>query len=155
LAAFRYWAAAHEDGPLPRPLRPPSVSLTVMRTPSPGSKRPFEAGRARLPVRPVPTDPMVVMRDLAFSVRCPPSSLVSVVGLSGDEGHALDEALQGEHVARNELRDRQADDIGHGGEIGDHAPHLRTRQPAGDLPQSERGLIAVDGVDIEMDGDLR
>jgi hypothetical protein len=56
-------------------------------------------------------------------------------------------------LARDELSDRHPNDIGAGGDIVDDAPHLRRGQPSllGAEPQHE--LVAVDGVDVEVDSD--
>jgi hypothetical protein len=53
----------------------------------------------------------------------------------------------------DELGHRDPDDVGCGVEVGDDAPHLRCGQPARLRAEPEHDLVAVDGVDIEMDGD--
>ena len=56
-------------------------------------------------------------------------------------------------MAGDELGHRDPHDVGHGVEVLDNAPHLRCGQPARLRAQPEHELVAVDGVDIEMDGD--
>ena len=53
----------------------------------------------------------------------------------------------------DELGHRDPDHVGDGVDVLDDAPHLRCGQPARLGAQPEHELVAVDGVDVEMDGD--
>lgn len=50
-----------------------------------------------------------------------------------------------------ELGDGQREDVGCCRDVGDDAPHLRAGQPFGDGAETEDNLVAVDGVDVEVD----
>jgi hypothetical protein len=50
-----------------------------------------------------------------------------------------------------ELGDSQREDVGCCRDVGDDAPHLRAGQPFGDGAETEDNLVAVDGVDVEVD----
>jgi len=56
-------------------------------------------------------------------------------------------------LAGDELGHRDPDDLGHGVDVADNAPHLGAGQPARLSAEPEHDLVAVDGVDVEMDGD--
>jgi hypothetical protein len=56
-------------------------------------------------------------------------------------------------LAGEELGDRDPDDLGHGVNVLDNAPHLRGGQSTRLGAQPQHELVAVDGVDVEMDGD--
>jgi hypothetical protein len=51
-----------------------------------------------------------------------------------------------------ELGDGQGDDVGRCGDVGDDAAHLRAGQAVRDGAEAEDDLVAVDGVDVEVDG---
>jgi hypothetical protein len=61
--------------------------------------------------------------------------------------------LEVHDLAGDELGDDDPDDIGCGVDVVDNAPHLRCGQPARLRAQPEYELVAVDGVDVEVDGD--
>ena len=56
-------------------------------------------------------------------------------------------------LAGDELGHGEPDDVGDGVEVVDDAPHLGCGQPVRFSAEPEHELIAVDGVDVEMDGD--
>jgi hypothetical protein len=58
-------------------------------------------------------------------------------------------------LAGDELGDGQADHVGACGHVGDDAPHLVAAQAVRDRAEPEDDLMAVDGVDVEVDRDPR
>jgi hypothetical protein len=52
----------------------------------------------------------------------------------------------------DELGHRDPDHVGDGVDVLDDAPHLRCGQPARLGAQPKHDLVAVDGIDVEMDG---
>ena len=58
-------------------------------------------------------------------------------------------------LSREEPCDRELDYIGSGVHVGDHAADLSTGQAVGDSAQPEHDLVAVDGVDVEVDRHAR
>ncbi len=76
-------------------------------------------------------------------------------GRAGDQREAVQDLLQVHDLPGKELRDREPDDIGRRIDVGDDATRLRAGQAArlGAEPQQE--LVAVDGVDVEVDRDFR
>jgi len=73
------------------------------------------------------------------------------VGRRAKQGKGGQELLQVHDLAGDDLGDREPDDLGHGVEAVDDAPHLGGGRPARLGAQPEHELVAVDGVDVEMD----
>jgi hypothetical protein len=57
------------------------------------------------------------------------------------------------HLSRDELSDREPDDVYGPVNLADDAPHLGAGEPVGFGAETEHDLIAVDRVDVEVDGD--
>ena len=57
------------------------------------------------------------------------------------------------HLSRDELRDREPDDVHGPVDIGDDAPHLGAREPVRFHAETEHDLVAVNRVDVEVDDD--
>jgi hypothetical protein len=75
----------------------------------------------------------------------------SVGGGAFDERKALDDLLQVHHLPGNELSNREPDDIGGLVDVDDDASYLGTCQAGGLGAEAQHDLVAVDGVDIEVD----
>jgi hypothetical protein len=72
-------------------------------------------------------------------------------GVTFNERKTLEDLLQVHDLSRNELRDGKSDDIDGLVDISDDASHLCTGQAAGFGAEAEHNLVAVDGVDVEVD----
>jgi hypothetical protein len=57
------------------------------------------------------------------------------------------------HLPRDELGDREPDDIDGLVDVGDDTSHLCAGEAARFGAQAEHDLVAVDGVDVKVDGD--
>jgi hypothetical protein len=68
-----------------------------------------------------------------------------------NEGEALEDLLQVHHLSGDELGDREPDDIDGLVDVSDDAPRLCTGQPVRFGAKTQHDLVAVDGVDIEVD----
>jgi hypothetical protein len=63
--------------------------------------------------------------------------------------------LEPHHLPRDELRDSQSDDLHGSVNIGNDASHLLACQSVRFGSEAKHYLVAIDGVDIEMDIDSR
>jgi len=80
--------------------------------------------------------------------------LVGVIlglGRTRDQREAVQELLQVHHLPGDELGDREPGGV----EVGDDAPRLRAGQAVRFGTQAEHDLVAVDRVDVEVDGGTR
>ena len=77
------------------------------------------------------------------------------LGRSGDQREAVQELLQVHDLPGDELGDREPDYVHDGVEVGDDAPRLRAGQAVRLGAQAEHDLVAVDRVDVEVDGGAR
>ena len=82
-------------------------------------------------------------------------SLASVRCRSGDQREAVQDLPQMHHLSRDELREREPDDVYSPVDVGDDAPHLGAREPVRFHAETEHDLVAVDRVDVEVDDDTR
>jgi len=76
------------------------------------------------------------------------------------EWETLQDLLQVHHLPRDELRDREPNDVDNLAYVGDDASDLCTGQAVGFGAETEHDFVAVDfvavdRVDVEMDGDPR
>ncbi len=76
-------------------------------------------------------------------------------GRPGDQRETVQDLLQVHDLPGKELRDREPDDIGRRVDVGDDAARLRAGQAARLGAESQHELVAVDGVDVEVDRDFR
>jgi hypothetical protein len=60
-----------------------------------------------------------------------------------------------DHLPGDEFGHREPDDVHGAVEVGDDTPHLRAGQAVRLGTQAEDDLVAVDGVDVEVDGCAR
>jgi hypothetical protein len=58
-----------------------------------------------------------------------------------------------DHLSRNELGDGEPHDVDGVVDVGDDASHLGAGQTARFGSEAEHNLVAVDGVDVEVDDD--
>ena len=63
--------------------------------------------------------------------------------------------LQSDDLTRDKLGNRQADDRGSGPHVCDESSHVGTRQAVRLRTKTEDNFVAIDDIDIEMDGHMR
>ena len=73
--------------------------------------------------------------------------------LPSEEREALENLLQVHDLPRDELGDREADDVDGLGDVGDDASDLCACQAAWYGAETKQDLVAVDRIDVEVDGD--
>ena len=69
-----------------------------------------------------------------------------------DEREVAYHLLQSDDLTRDKLGNRQANDIGDGAHVCDESSHVVARQAIRLRTQTEDDLVAIHGIDIEMDG---
>jgi hypothetical protein len=74
----------------------------------------------------------------------------SPAGSAADERKALHDLLQVHHLPGNELSNREPDEIGGLVDVGEDASYLGTCQAVRLGAEAQQDLVAVDGVDIEV-----
>src|SRR6266699_4239330 len=72
-----------------------------------------------------------------------------------DEREVVHHLLQSDDLTRDKLGNRQADDIGDGPHVCDESSHVGTRQAVRLRTKTEDNFVAIDDIDIEMDGHMR
>jgi hypothetical protein len=72
-----------------------------------------------------------------------------------DEREVAQHLLESDDLTRDKLCNHQFDDIGDGTHVCDDSSHVVARQAIRLRTKTEDDLVAIDDIDIEMDGNTR
>jgi hypothetical protein len=75
-----------------------------------------------------------------------------LLGERCDEREAVEDPLEVHDLAGEELGDGEGDDVCCCGDVGNDAADLLAGQAVGNGAEAKDDLVAVDGVDVEVDG---